>query len=89
MKKLQTPDYVVFIIYFLIVAAYGLWVYHRKRSKTASSTDYFLAEGTLTWWAIGSSLIDPNYMDLSGLTVLIGGMWIVNLNYWGCNCFVW
>jgi SSS family solute:Na+ symporter len=28
---------------------------------------------------------NPNYIDLPGLTVLIGGMWIVNLNYWGCN----
>ena len=30
----------------------------------------------------------PNYMDLPGLTVLIGGMWIVNLNYWGCNQYI-
>ena len=27
---------------------------------------------------------NANYMDLPGLTVLIGGMWIVNLNYRGC-----
>jgi len=27
-------------------------------------------------------------MDLPGLTVLIGGMWIVNLNYWGCNQYI-
>jgi SSS family solute:Na+ symporter len=31
---------------------------------------------------------DPNYMDLPGLTVLVGGMWIVNLNYWGCNQYI-
>jgi SSS family solute:Na+ symporter len=31
---------------------------------------------------------DPNYMDLPGMTVLIGGMWIVNLNYWGCNQYI-
>jgi SSS family solute:Na+ symporter len=35
-------------------------VYQRKKSKTASSTDYFLAEGSLTWWAIGASLIASN-----------------------------
>jgi SSS family solute:Na+ symporter len=29
-----------------------------------------------------------NYMDLPGLSVLIGGMWIVNLNYWGCNQYI-
>ena len=26
--------------------------------------------------------------DLPGLSVLIGGMWIVNLNYWGCNQYI-
>jgi SSS family solute:Na+ symporter len=31
---------------------------------------------------------DPYYMELPGLTVLIGGMWIVNLNYWGCNQYI-
>ncbi|HYH14209.1 MAG TPA: sodium/solute symporter, partial [Flavisolibacter sp.] len=31
---------------------------------------------------------NPNYMDLPGMTVLIGGMWIVNLNYWGCNQYI-
>jgi SSS family solute:Na+ symporter len=31
---------------------------------------------------------DPNYMDLPGLTVLVGGMWITNLNYWGCNQYI-
>jgi solute:Na+ symporter, SSS family len=28
------------------------------------------------------------YRDLPGLTVLIGGMWINNLNYWGCNQYI-
>lgn len=27
-------------------------------------------------------------MQLPGLTVLLGGMWIVNLNYWGCNQYI-
>ncbi|HMI59572.1 MAG TPA: hypothetical protein VK518_01645, partial [Puia sp.] len=31
---------------------------------------------------------NPNYVSLPGLTVLIGGMWIVNLNYWGCNQYI-
>jgi solute:Na+ symporter, SSS family len=31
---------------------------------------------------------NKSYMDLPGLTVLIGGMWIVNLNYWGCNQYI-
>ncbi|MEM6841740.1 MAG: sodium/sugar symporter [Bacteroidota bacterium] len=28
------------------------------------------------------------YMDLPGLSVLIGGMWIVNLSYWGFNQYI-
>lgn len=31
---------------------------------------------------------NPHYLDLPGLTVLVGGMWIVNLNYWGCNQYI-
>ncbi|HXL56994.1 MAG TPA: hypothetical protein VN958_12090, partial [Chitinophagaceae bacterium] len=31
---------------------------------------------------------DPNYFDLPGLSVLIGGLWIANLNYWGCNQYI-
>jgi len=30
----------------------------------------------------------PNYVSLPGLSVLIGGMWITNLNYWGCNQYI-
>lgn len=57
---LNSKDYIVFILYFIIVAGYGLWIYYRKKTATADSKDYFLAEGSLTWWAIGSSLIASN-----------------------------
>src|SRR3984885_7498194 len=60
MQMLQTRDYIVFLIYFVIVALYGWWVYQRKRSAQTSTKDYFLAEGSLTWWAIGASLIASN-----------------------------
>src|SRR4051812_46430132 len=57
---LKTLDYVVFLIYFCIVAGYGYWIYQRKKAKETASHDYFLAEGSLTWWAIGASLIASN-----------------------------
>ena len=60
MKSLQLADYIVFLTYFVIVAFYGFWIYRRKRSASADSKDYFLAEGSLTWWAIGASLIASN-----------------------------
>jgi len=60
MQMLQKLDYVVFFIYFLIVAFYGWWIYNRKKAAQTNSKDYFLAEGSLTWWAIGASLIASN-----------------------------
>ncbi len=77
MNTLSTRDYVVFLIYFVIVAGYGLWIYYRKRAKSASSKDYFLAEGSLTWWAIGASLIASNisaeqFIGMSGSGFTLG-----------------
>lgn len=60
MGSLKTSDYIVFLVYFLAVAGYGYWVYRRKKSAQTTSTDFFLAEGQLTWWAIGASLIASN-----------------------------
>lgn len=57
---LQSLDYIVFIFYFVVVSGYGYWIYQRKKSESESSADYFLAEGSLTWWAIGASLIASN-----------------------------
>jgi SSS family solute:Na+ symporter len=61
MNKLQLIDYLVFLVYFCIVSGYGYWIYKRKQTETHSAShDYFLAEGSLTWWAIGTSLIASN-----------------------------
>lgn len=60
MKTLASGDWLVFLLYFIIVALYGFWVYRSKRNADATSKDYFLAEGSLTWWAIGASLIASN-----------------------------
>ncbi|RAJ35366.1 sodium:solute symporter family transporter [Pedobacter cryoconitis] len=49
----------VFVIYFIIVALYGYYVY-KKKSKVNDSKNFFLAEGSLTWWAIGASIIASN-----------------------------
>ncbi|HZF65270.1 MAG TPA: sodium/sugar symporter [Chitinophagaceae bacterium] len=60
MNRLAPSDYIVFLIYFVIVALYGWWIYNRKKSAQSDTKDYFLAEGSLTWWAIGASLIASN-----------------------------
>jgi len=76
-QGLQTLDYLVFLFYFIVVASYGYWIYQRKQSKLASSNDFFLAEGSLTWWAIGASLIASNisaeqFIGMSGNGFQIG-----------------
>ncbi|MGL4630848.1 MAG: sodium:solute symporter family transporter, partial [Leadbetterella sp.] len=60
MEKLQSLDYIVFLFYFIFVSAYGIWIYRKKKSKEVNTQDFFLAEGSLTWWAIGASLIASN-----------------------------
>lgn len=60
MQTLATQDYIVFFFYFILIVGYGLWIYKKKKKEEASSKDYFLAEGSLTWWAIGASLIASN-----------------------------
>src|SRR6195952_2315157 len=61
MNGLHIYDYLVFLFYFLVVAGYGYYVYRKKKSAAISAShDYFLAEGSLTWWAIGASLIASN-----------------------------
>lgn len=60
MQVLHNIDYAVFFFYFLVVAFYGLWIYYKKKKLQTDSKDYFLAEGSLTWWAIGASLIASN-----------------------------
>src|SRR6187401_1636835 len=60
MNHLDISDYIVFLIYFVVVLGYGWWVYHQKKAKQMDSKDFFLAEGSLTWWAIGASLIASN-----------------------------
>jgi SSS family solute:Na+ symporter len=78
MTAFSTVDTVVFLIYFVIICGYGLWIYRRKNSSSGSaSKDYFLAEGSLTWWAIGASLIASNisaeqFIGMSGSGFRIG-----------------
>ena len=60
MRNLDIKDILVFLFYFIIVASYGYWIYHRKKKAVSDTKDFFLAEGSLTWWAIGASMIASN-----------------------------
>ncbi|HNP20930.1 MAG TPA: sodium/solute symporter [Panacibacter sp.] len=76
-NQLAFSDYLVFIIYFLIVASYGYMIYRRRKSREHDSKAFFLAEGSLTWWAIGASLIASNisaeqFIGMSGNGFFVG-----------------
>jgi len=76
-NKLVLNDAIVFIIYFIIVAAYGYWIYRRRQSREHDAKGFFLAEGSLTWWAIGASLIASNisaeqFIGMSGNGYFVG-----------------
>src|SRR5688500_1636851 len=77
MNTLATKDYIVFILYFILVASYGYWVYRKRKSREHDSKAFFLAEGSLTWWAIGASLIASNisaeqFIGMSGEGFFVG-----------------
>src|SRR5215471_21743136 len=77
MNQLHSADYIVFLIYFVSVSSYGYYIYHKKKSARFNSKDFFLAEGALTWWAIGASLIASNissehFIAMSGSGFALG-----------------
>jgi SSS family solute:Na+ symporter len=78
MNDLATKDILVFILYFILITGYGYWIYRKKKkASVTASHDYFLAEGYLTWWAIGASLIASNisaeqFIGMSGNGFFVG-----------------
>ncbi|MEA5402168.1 sodium/sugar symporter [Arcicella sp. DC2W] len=77
MNSLHQLDYVVFSLYLILVGSYGYWVFQRDKTKNSTTKGFFLAEGSLTWWAIGASLIASNisaehFIGMSGSGFAIG-----------------
>lgn len=76
-NQLQFLDHLVFLVYLVGVSLYGYWIYQRKKAKETNTKDFFLAEGSLTWWAIGASLIASNisaehFIGMSGSGFAMG-----------------
>lgn len=76
-QNLAFADYAVFIIYFIVVSTYGYVIYRKREKNEHDAKAYFLAEGTLTWWAIGASLIASNisaeqFIGMSGEGFFLG-----------------
>ena len=76
-NQLAFSDYFIFVLYLILVGSYGYWIYHKRKSKEHDSKGFFLAEGSLTWWAIGASLIASNisaeqFIGMSGNGFFVG-----------------
>ena len=75
--QLSTLDFVVFLVYFVLILSYGYYIYKKRQTKEHDSKAFFLAEGSLTWWAIGASLIASNisaeqFIGMSGNGYFVG-----------------
>src|SRR5205814_7254498 len=57
---MHSLDYLVFLVYFVVVSTYGYIVYQKRKKQHNNPEEFFIAEGQLTWWAIGASLIASN-----------------------------
>ena len=60
----ETADYLVFAAYIVLLVGMGIFLSRGKKGEEKSSTDYFLAGNTLTWWAVGAS---TNQISKAGL----------------------
>ena len=56
----QVIDLVIVLLYISLLVFLGLFLGRNKGGKEKSANDYFLAGNTLTWWAVGASLIAAN-----------------------------
>ena len=60
MSGFKTIDFVILAFYLILLVGLGLFLSRNKDGKEKSANDYFLAGNTLTWWAVGASLIAAN-----------------------------
>ncbi len=73
----ETIDYIIFGAYIALLIGLGLFLSRNRNGKEKNANDYFLAGNTLTWWAVGASLIAANisaeqFIGMSGSGYKIG-----------------
>ena len=75
--KFSTIDIIIFTIYAVLITGVALFVSRTKKGTQKSSKQYFLADKSLPWWAVGASLIAANisaeqFIGVSGSGYAIG-----------------
>lgn len=73
----RTVDLIIVVVYLIVLVSLGLFLGRNKKGKEKSANDYFLAGNTLTWWAVGASLIAANisaeqFIGMSGTSYADG-----------------
>jgi len=73
----QVVDMAIVIVYILVLVSLGLFFGRNKKGQQKSASDYFLAGNSLTWWAVGASLIAANisaeqFIGMSGTSYADG-----------------
>jgi len=81
----ESADWVIFAIYAVVILGMGLFISKGKKGEEKTAQDYFLANKSLTWWAIGASLIAANisaeqFIGMSGSGYALG---------MGIACYEW
>lgn len=54
----EMVDFVILLVYLVMLVSLGIFL--SSNSREGSTKDYFLAGNSLTWWAVGASLIAAN-----------------------------
>ena len=73
----RTVDLIIVLVYLAVLIFLGLFLGRNKKGQEKSANDYFLAGNTLTWWAVGASLISANisaeqFIGMSGTSYADG-----------------
>ena len=73
----KTVDFIILLVYLALLIFLGLFLGRTKKGEQKSASDYFLAGNTLTWWAVGASLIAANisaeqFIGMSGTSYADG-----------------
>jgi SSS family solute:Na+ symporter len=75
MTNLSNLDLGIVAIWIFLMMAFGVYISWKSKKDTAN--DYFLASKSLTWWAVGGSLIAANisaeqFIGMSGSGYAVG-----------------
>ncbi|XP_072171125.1 sodium/glucose cotransporter 4-like [Diadema setosum] len=88
--RLKAADIAVIVIHFLVVLALGIW--SAWKSNRSTTTGYFLAGKSMSWWLVGLSLYVSNigsihFIGLSG-TASNNGIAVISYEFHGLFCLL-